>query len=117
MATAASVPSGMTSRPTYSCVRCAERKVKCDRQRPCSNCVKHHVDCVFNASRPPRKQRRRVNDQILTDRLRRYEALLRDQGFDPSKLPDAPDPGSRRMSSHTAPLTPEEARLQTPASI
>lgn len=111
-----SCSSSIPSRPTYSCIRCADRKVKCDRQRPCSACVKHNVDCVFNHLPPPRKRHKRIKDQILTDRLRHYEALLREQGIDPSKVPHTPDPEPRRRSSHTVPVVPEEFQLQTPSS-
>ncbi|KAI9808350.1 MAG: hypothetical protein M1827_007499 [Pycnora praestabilis] len=117
MATAVSSSSNTPSRPTYSCVRCADRKVKCDRQRPCSACVKHNIDCVFNISQPPRKRHKRVKDQILTDRLRYYETLLQEQGIDPSKLPDTPDSLPRRRSSCTVAVVPEEFQIQTPSSI
>ena len=115
--TAASSSSSVPSRAIHSCIRCADRKVKCDRQRPCSACVKHNVACVFNPSPPPRKRHRRVKDQILTDRLRHYEALLQEQGIDPSKLPDTPNSEPRRGSSHTVATVPQEFQLQTPSSI
>ncbi len=117
MTATASPSSSKPSRPTYSCIRCADRKVKCDQQRPCSACVKHNVDCVFNPSRPPRKRQKRVKDQILTDRLKLYEALLQEQGIDPSKLPDTPNSEPRRRSTQTVAVVPEESQLQTPSSI
>ena len=117
MATAATPSSSKPSRPTFSCVRCADRKVKCDQQKPCGACVKHNVDCVYNPSRPPRKRQKRVQDQILTDRLKRYEALLQEQGIDPSTLPDTPSSEPRRRSSHTVAAVPEESQLPTPCSI
>ena len=104
-----------SSRPTYSCIRCAERKVKCDRQKPCSACVKHNVDCVFNISQPPRKRHKRV--QILTDRLKHYEALLQEQGITASQLPDTPDSRHDRVPDDTAPAAAAEVQLQTPSSI
>ena len=94
MATIAASPTKMPSRPTYSCIRCADRKVKCDRQRPCSACVKHNADCLFHASQPPQKKKRRsIKHQILTDRLKHYEALLQKQGIEPSKLSESPETG------------------------
>ena len=116
MATSASPSSSVPSRPTYSCIRCADRKVKCDRQSPCSACVKHNVDCVFKPSPPSRKRQKRVKDQVLTDRLRHYEALLQEQGIDPSKLPDTPDSEPRSRSSYTVAMVPKEFQLQTPSS-
>lgn len=117
MATAATRSSSKPSRPTYSCIRCADRKVKCDQQRPCTACVKHNADCVFNPSRPPRKRQTRVKDQILADRLKLYEALLQEQGIDPSKLPATPNPEPSRRSSHTVAVLPQESQLQTPTSV
>lgn len=117
MATAAPPTSSMPNRPNYSCIRCANRKVKCDRQRPCSACTKRNVECVFNASQPPRKRQRRVKDQTLTDRLRLYETLLQEQGIDPSKLPDAPESEPCRRSSHAEAVVPETLQMQTPSSI
>lgn len=117
MATAAPNSLRKPSRPTYSCVRCADRKVKCDQQRPCSACVKHNVDCVFNPSRPPRKRQKRVQDQILADRLKLYETLLQEQSIDPSKLPDTPNSEPRRRSSHTVAVVSEESQLPTPSSL
>lgn len=69
---------------------------------------------MFNPSQPPRKRQKRVKVQILTDRLRYYEALLQEQGIDPSKPPDTRDFELHRRSSQTA-LVPEESHLQTPS--
>jgi hypothetical protein len=76
----------ISSRPTFACIRCAERKVKCDRQRPCSTCTKHNADCVFNATKSPRKKHKRVKVQVLADRLHQYEALLQKHGIDQNEL-------------------------------
>lgn len=105
------------SRPTFACIRCADRKVKCDRQRPCSTCVKHNVECVFNPVQPPRKRHMRVNTQILTDRLKHYEALLQEKGVDPRKLPDTSHSEQHQKPSRTEPDISNEAQLQTPSSI
>ncbi|KAF2738219.1 fungal-specific transcription factor domain-containing protein [Polyplosphaeria fusca] len=32
-----------------SCLECRRRKLKCDKQQPCSNCIKFARDCVFLA--------------------------------------------------------------------
>ncbi|KAI1103186.1 mitogen-activated protein kinase [Jackrogersella minutella] len=104
----ASSSSSVSNRPTFACVRCAERKVKCDRERPCSACVNHKVECVFRPPRPPRKRH-----QVLTDRLRHYETLLQEQGIDPRKLPYTPSSESEHNSSQAATVVPEEFRLQT----
>ena len=109
----------MSSKPTFACTRCAERKVKCDRKRPCSACMNHKVDCVFQPPRPPQKRHRQIKNQILTDRLQYYETLLQEQGIDPSKLPDTPGSDPRRRPSQTVAVAevPKELQLQTQSSI
>ena len=116
-ATPSSTSLSVPSRPTFACIRCAERKVKCDRQRPCSACVNHKVDCVFQPPRPPQRRHRHAKNQILTDRLRYYETLLQEQGIDPSKLPDTPGPDLQHRLSQTVRVAPKEFQMQTPSSI
>ena len=42
-----------------SCVVCRSRKVRCDKQSPCSNCRRANIACVFpSTDRPPRWARR-----------------------------------------------------------
>jgi hypothetical protein len=65
----------------YSCVLCQQRKVKCDRQKPCSNCTKARVECVASTPTHPRRRRRKLTEIDLTARLRRYEHLLRTHGI------------------------------------
>jgi hypothetical protein len=81
-----------SSKSSFACIRCAERKVKCDRQKPCSACAKHNVDCVFNTTKPPRKKRKRVKVQVLVDRLNQYEALLQKHGINPDEFPSKQGP-------------------------
>ena len=108
----------MSSRPTHSCVRCADRKVKCDRQKPCSACVRHNVECVFSPSQPSRNRHRRHQDQVLADRLRQYETLLQEAGIDPAKVQGTPAPEPTPNSNHhVAEEVPEVFQLRTPSSI
>jgi hypothetical protein len=115
MTSMASSSSSTSKRQTYSCIRCAERKVKCNRQRPCSACVKHDVDCVFNPVQPTRKRPKRIKVNVLTDKLKYYEALLQEQGIDPKKLPDASvieQYGRAHIETDQS-----ELQLRTPSSI
>ncbi|KIW90678.1 uncharacterized protein Z519_08461 [Cladophialophora bantiana CBS 173.52] len=42
-----------------SCLVCRNRKVRCDKQSPCSNCSRANIACVFpSTNRPPRWARR-----------------------------------------------------------
>jgi hypothetical protein len=116
MATNASPPPKTFTRITFSCIRCAERKVKCDRRRPCSACTKHNVECVFNSSKPPRRKQKRVKVQVLSDRLNQYEALLQKHGIDRSELPDfAPPSHPSQKGVATARL--DEIQSQTPSFV
>jgi hypothetical protein len=101
-----------STRLTFSCIRCAERKVKCDRQRPCSACTKHNTECVFN-TKPPKRKQKRVKVQVLSDRLNQYEELLQKHGIDRSELPNFAAP--LRHSSQKVPATArlDETQLQT----
>ena len=105
------------SRATYSCIRCADRKVKCDRQRPCGACVKRNVECVFNPSPPTRKRQKRAKEEVLTERLKYYEALLDKQGIDPKSLNNEPIEKTSRRTSQSSPNNAGEVQLQTPSSI
>jgi hypothetical protein len=58
-----------------ACVLCQNRKVKCDRRLPCTNCSKAGVQCT-PAALAPRQRRRRFPERELLNRLRHYEDLL-----------------------------------------
>lgn len=55
-------PNPRTSTPKRkqrSCVTCRSRKVRCDKQSPCSNCRRANIACVLgSADHPPRWARR-----------------------------------------------------------
>ncbi|KAI0008829.1 hypothetical protein F4779DRAFT_641318 [Xylariaceae sp. FL0662B] len=104
-------PTGVTTIPTppnpdssmvkvtrgHSCVLCQQRKVRCDKNKPCSNCVKAGVECRVVPPQPPRRRKKRVPERDLVERLRKYEALLLQNGIEFDSLgPDIKimDPGS-----------------------
>jgi hypothetical protein len=81
---------GKTNHPpqkNFSCVLCAQRKVKCDR-RPagCTNCTKALVPCIYKAPPPPRRRKKGDQDVDTMVRLRLYEEALRDLGADPEHV-------------------------------
>ena len=82
----ASFPSARASKSqrVLSCVLCAQRKVKCDRKSPCTNCTRIGAQCV-SAATIPRQRRRRFPERELLERLRHYEHLLteNDISFEP----------------------------------
>ena len=81
-----------------SCVVCRNRKVRCDKEPPCSNCRRANIACVFpSTDRPPRWARRleRLTHNAVTsdapahqdidpgvdkamDRLRNLENLVKE---------------------------------------
>ncbi|KAI8956681.1 fungal-specific transcription factor domain-containing protein [Daldinia sp. FL1419] len=69
----ASSSSGKPPR-VLACVLCQNRKIKCDRRTPCSNCIKANVTCTPSTPAPARKRRR--PNQDLQQRLARCEELL-----------------------------------------
>jgi len=63
----------------FSCLTCRQRKVRCDKHHPCSQCVRLEKPCSFV---PPvrGKRRRKPPKEGLHAKLRRYEELLRSYG-------------------------------------
>ncbi|UPK96557.1 hypothetical protein LCI18_007492 [Fusarium solani-melongenae] len=63
-----------------SCVLCQQRKVRCDKNKPCANCVKAKVECRVIPPQPPRRRKKRLQEKDLIDRLKKYESLLAEHG-------------------------------------
>ena len=63
-----------------SCVLCQQRKVRCDKNKPCANCVKARVECRIIPPMPPRRRKKRLQEKDLVERLKKYEALLTENG-------------------------------------
>lgn len=68
-----------------NCISCKERKVRCDRRRPCLNCSKANRECVFPTTgrilRQPQRMRRETpasnGGQVdLMDRIHRLENMV-----------------------------------------
>ncbi|KAK5089701.1 hypothetical protein LTR24_005970 [Lithohypha guttulata] len=86
----------------YSCIRCFDRKVKCNRESPCSNCSKSGVECVFRVPPAPRRRNKRIKEDILKARISQYEEILKSKGIDihkdgikPEDLPEPTAPSHR----------------------
>jgi hypothetical protein len=111
-----STPDSALSQPSKSqrvlaCVLCQQRKVRCDRKYPCSNCTKSRVQCVPATLATRRRRRPNFPERELMERLRRYEDLLRqnDVKFDALFQPSAGRGGSNDSyeSNHKPPETAE----------
>ena len=81
-----STQGGSQTKPSFACLRCSERKVRCNRQDPCESCVRHNVQCIFRPPKPSRRRRELAKDKSVEERLERYEALLREKGIDPNQV-------------------------------
>jgi hypothetical protein len=79
----------------FSCLTCRERKVRCERRHPCSQCVRLEKPCSFV---PPvrGKRRKKTPKEGLHAKLRRYEELLKSYGanIEPTDDSDSLDCGS-----------------------
>jgi Zn(2)-Cys(6) binuclear cluster domain-containing protein len=64
-ASSATLPASappLSAKKVRSCVVCRSRKVRCDKQSPCSNCRRAGIPCVLpSTDRPPRWARRHAN--------------------------------------------------------
>ncbi|KAF4502491.1 bikaverin cluster-transcription factor [Fusarium agapanthi] len=60
------------------CTFCRQRKVKCDRQKPCSNCLRANNDCSYPVGRGRAAKRyTRTLDTRLVDRLHKLENVIK----------------------------------------
>ncbi|RGP67728.1 transcription factor [Fusarium sporotrichioides] len=57
-----------------ACTYCQQRKIKCNRIFPCSNCIKANLNCIPSKPTPVRK--RRTPNVLLQERIKKVEALL-----------------------------------------
>lgn len=68
----------MENQPRYnverSCLRCHERKIRCDKNSPCSRCVRQNVTCQYPG---PNRVKRRPPKKSMTDVAARLEQLER----------------------------------------
>ncbi|KAL1859862.1 hypothetical protein Plec18170_001808 [Paecilomyces lecythidis] len=76
----------------HSCVLCHRRKVRCDQQKPCANCVKAQVECMVMPSQPPRrKAKKKLEQRDLIGRLNKYEKIMSQHGINFNSIPDVQD--------------------------
>ncbi|KAI0137073.1 putative C6 transcription factor [Xylariales sp. AK1849] len=65
---------------SYNCLVCRQRKVKCDRRSPCSNCVKAGKQCSFIPPVRGKRKRTKPPREGLHAKLKRYEEMLKAYG-------------------------------------
>ncbi|KAJ5093693.1 hypothetical protein N7456_009554, partial [Penicillium angulare] len=64
--------SASTERQKRSCIRCNERKIKCDKANPCGACCKSGDECLFP---PPQRAPRTLNRPPVPELLARLREL------------------------------------------
>ncbi|KAG8158052.1 hypothetical protein KVR01_011813 [Diaporthe batatas] len=121
-----------------SCELCRHRKVKCDRQTPCSHCARAGQTCSYPAGpgRAPKRSRRAENAQLM-DKLSRLEQIIKrlaseggenadndaavdghheDKDGDPSQRSANPE-GDAKQSSSTPSSRLSEVQAQGSSSL
>lgn len=85
---------------SYSCLPCRQRKVKCDRHTPCSNCVKAEKQCSFIPPVRGKRKRTKRPREGLHAKLKRYEDLLKSYGAKIEPSDDFDNSDSETASQH-----------------
>ncbi|KAK6496653.1 hypothetical protein TWF481_001643 [Arthrobotrys musiformis] len=107
-----------------ACMSCHSRKIKCDRTRPCQNCVRYGVDCTSaedDISYPSSSTVESSDLQALKDRIAHLETLLTKQATNgsngtsissttPALSPDTPVSSSSRSEPATPSTVSSENR-------
>jgi hypothetical protein len=120
---------------SYSCALCRRRKIRCDKQSPCSKCLRANIACVFPAAdRPPKWARRldHLNDNASNARqdnntgigkvmakLRNIERLVKELGNQREQilaLAAASSVGAGIFGLNSQKLEVEDLRIQLPSS-
>lgn len=92
--TSSPAPQGAKPQRVLACLSCQQRKVKCNRRFPCTNCVKNRTQCI-QATLATRKRRRKYPENVLMERLRKYEDILRQNDIEFDALPKEPSEQTR----------------------
>jgi hypothetical protein len=62
-------------RASHACQWCRAKKAKCNQQQPCSNCVKHSIDCEYSIRRRGgRKKSSYTQERVYRDTSERESA-------------------------------------------
>lgn len=59
-----------------ACAICRRRKVRCDKGRPCGNCVRMHTDCVYLPTQPRQRRSQSRRQREMLERLRKLEGMV-----------------------------------------
>jgi hypothetical protein len=121
--TSTSTPAPAPAPKIRSCVVCRSRKVRCNKETPCSNCFRANIACVYpSTNRPPRWARRldRLTNNAATtnapttqdgdngaakvmERLRKLESLVTELNGQLKEAQAAASPSVRGSSGVASP--------------
>jgi hypothetical protein len=106
-AAAHSLPRLVNSRDlamsSQACEPCSRRKVRCDKQQPCSNCKRRKQDqCIYPEATP-------------IDRIKKLESLVKSLGGDPNMEENRAPKRARTGSSPVGQQDAQNARDTTEA--
>ncbi|WJG35060.1 uncharacterized protein FOBCDRAFT_238415 [Fusarium oxysporum Fo47] len=74
-----------------ACLNCRRRKVKCDGNEICSNCINTKLECSYNADGDMRRQSAKKAIVNLEARIAQLEGVLREHNIDqPQPSPESP---------------------------
>lgn len=87
-----------------SCMKCRQRKVKCSRVQPCTNCQNSNAECIFPVQRHlPTKTRKARSQKIeLIQRLSQFESFLEKYESSGRELVQRSDPQQEDSTSQPA---------------
>ncbi|MCJ1392721.1 hypothetical protein MMC18_005592 [Xylographa bjoerkii] len=60
----------------HSCVLCRQRRVRCDRKQPCSNCVKAGAECRLITPAPPNRVKKGRLSENLYAKVKSHEQIF-----------------------------------------
>ncbi|KAJ5301434.1 hypothetical protein PENANT_c009G00631 [Penicillium antarcticum] len=96
-----------------SCLRCHERKLKCDKSTPCSRCVRQNTACQYPG---PSRVKRQPPKKSMTDVAARLEQLERSIAAMVNERPCAPTDSSLDIKSDLTGGTGNSASSTTSTS-
>ncbi|GAM87286.1 hypothetical protein ANO11243_053080 [Dothideomycetidae sp. 11243] len=56
-----------------SCLNCHQRRIKCDKGRPCAGCIRTEAECTYPTGPATRRRRRRADNSELLGRIKELE--------------------------------------------
>jgi hypothetical protein len=106
------------------CISCRKRKIKCDRSRPCANCIRSKQLCTYENPDSPRSDFQSASsDHDLRERLAKLEGMMaamlnrdqeaRQEAIFPNALNSRPTTSSIQTATTTSTTTTAKPASQT----